>query len=250
MNDDVDQLLQNLNMNKIREIYGEKLRVAQEQDLSYGAFLVSLLRPQWYDRQERAHAGRVKRANLPERWSLETFPFDLQPGVSRRQINTLAELRFMIDAENLVFIGGTGVGKTGLGIGILMKAIDNGLRCRFVKAQDLFDEMYASLADRSSRKLVNTLAKLDLLLIDELGYLNIKPEQANIFFNYAEKLVMQSDAGASQCQQSFGGSCSPHNEACFSRARSLSGGLKEPFCRTIGVMPLTASSFCIGSALV
>lgn len=187
MNDDIDQLLRNLNLNKAREIYDEQLRLAEEQDLSYNAFLASLLRPQWYDRQERALAWRIKRANLPEMWSLETFPFDLQPGVSRRQINALADLDFMARAENLVFIGDTGVGKTGLAIGILIKAINNGHRCRFIKAQDLFDEMYASLADRSSRKLVNTLAKLDILLIDELGYLNIKPEQANIFFKLMEE---------------------------------------------------------------
>jgi DNA replication protein DnaC len=187
MNDDVDQLLRNLNLNKIREIYDEQLRVAEEQDLSYNAFLVSLLRPQWYDRQERSLAWRIKRANLPELWSLETFPFDLQPGVSRRQINALADLGFFARTENLIFIGDTGVGKTGLATGILLKAINNGYRCRFVRAQDLFDEMYASLADRSSRKLVNYLAKIDILLIDELGYLNVKPEQANIFYRLMEE---------------------------------------------------------------
>jgi DNA replication protein DnaC len=56
-----------------------------------------------------------------------------------------------------------------------------------VRAQDLFDEMYASLADRSSRKLVNRLARVDLLVIDEMGYLNLKPEQTNIFFKLMEE---------------------------------------------------------------
>ncbi len=59
--------------------------------------------------------------------------------------------------------------------------MENGYRCQFIRAQDLFDEMYASLADRSTRKLLNRLARLDVLLIDELGYLNLKPEQSNIF---------------------------------------------------------------------
>ena len=57
---------------------------------------------------------RIQRANLPERWSLETFPFDHQPGVSRKQIRTFAELDFLAKAENIVFIGPTAVGKTGL----------------------------------------------------------------------------------------------------------------------------------------
>src|SRR5471030_3079460 len=67
-------------------------------------------------------------------------------------------------------------GKSGLGCGLLLKALENGYRCQFVRAQDLFDEMYASLADRSSRQLLKRLARLDVLLIDEFGYLNLKPE--------------------------------------------------------------------------
>ena len=94
-----------------------------------------------------------------------------------------------------MFIGPTAVGKTGLASGILLKALQNGYRCQFIKAQDLgarvesalFDEMYSSLADRSTRQLVNRLARLDVLLIDEFGYLNLKPEQANIFFKLIEE---------------------------------------------------------------
>jgi hypothetical protein len=58
---------------------------------------------------------------------------------------------------------------------------------RYFFNSDLFDEMYASLADRSTRKLLNRLARLDVLLIDELGYLNLKPEQSNIFFKLMEE---------------------------------------------------------------
>ncbi len=99
----------------------------------------------------------------------------------------LAELDFIPKAQNIVMIGGPGVGKTGLAVGILLKALENGYRGRFVKAQDLFDEMYASMADRSTRSLVRQLANIDLLLVDELGYLTIRPEQANIFFKLMEE---------------------------------------------------------------
>ena len=64
----------------------------------------------------------------------------------------------------------------------MLKALENGYRCQSICAQDLFDEMYASLADHSSRKLVKHFARLHLLCVDELGYLNLKPEQTNIFF--------------------------------------------------------------------
>jgi len=128
-----------------------------------------------------------RKANLPERWSLETFPYARQPGVSRKQIRAFAELDFVAKHENLVLAGPTGVGKTGLACGLLLKALQNGHRCQFVRAQDLFDEMYASLADRSTRRLLNRLARLDVLLIDEFGYLNLKPEQSNTFFKLMEE---------------------------------------------------------------
>lgn len=187
MTGDLEQLLKNLRMTKVLEICDETARHAEEEGLSYGDFLTRLLRAQWHARQESALAWRIKRAALPEEWTLESFPFKLQPGVKRRQIQGLAELDFVARAENVVFIGPTGVGKTGLATGLLLKAIQNGYRGRFIKAQDLFDEMYASLADRSSRKLVNQLARLDLLIVDELGYVNLRPEQTNIFFKLMEE---------------------------------------------------------------
>jgi DNA replication protein DnaC len=122
---------------------------------------------------------------------LETFPFKQQPGVNARQMRTLADLDFIPKAENLVFIGNTGVGKTGLASALLLKAIQNGHRALFVRAQDLFDEMYASLADRSSRHLLARLARIDVIVIDELGYLNLRPEQTNIFFKLMEERYLR-----------------------------------------------------------
>ena len=92
------------------------------------------------------------------------------------QIRELAELEFIPKAENIVLIGNTGVGKTGLTSGLLLKALQNGYRGLFIKAQDLFDDMNASIADRSSRKLVKRLGNVDVLLVDEMGYLNLRPE--------------------------------------------------------------------------
>jgi DNA replication protein DnaC len=150
-----------------------------------------LVRAQWHAHQETTLEGRIRRAKLPERWSLETFPFARQPGVSRKQIRAFAELEFIAKAENIVLIGETGRGKTGLACGLLLKALENGYRGQFIRAQDLFDEMYASLADRSTRQLLKRLARLDVLLIDELGYLNLKPEQSNIFFKLMEERCRQ-----------------------------------------------------------
>jgi len=166
MTEELDQLLKNLKLNRMHAVFDEQLRAADKGQISYSEFIAGLLRTQWHHRQESALEWRIHRANLPERWSLETFPYARQPGVNRKQMRTFAELDFVAKHENLVFVGPTGVGKTGLACGILLKALQNGLRCQFIRAQDLFDEMYASLADRSTRRLVNRLARLDILLID------------------------------------------------------------------------------------
>src|SRR6516164_2304384 len=187
LSDELEQLLKNLHLKRILEIYPEQVSAAEKEDISYSEFLTRLLRAQWHHRQETALAWRIRQARLPEPWSLATFPFARQPGVNRKQIHTFAELEFIAKAENIILIGPTGVGKTGLASGLLLKAIQNGHRGRFIRAQDLFDEMYASLADRSTRQLLNMLIRIDCLLIDELGYLNLKPEQTNIFFKLMEE---------------------------------------------------------------
>jgi DNA replication protein DnaC len=209
-NEELQQLLKNLHLKRILDIYAEQLRAAEKEDVSYTEFLLRLMRAQFHSRQETALEWRIRRAALPERWSLETFPYPRQPGVNRKQIHAFAELDFVAKAENIVFIGPTGVGKTGLASGILLKALENGYRCQFVRAQDLFDDMYASMADRSSSQLVKRLARLDVLQIDELGYLNLKPEQSNIFFKLMEEryrrkpTIITSNLGYDEWQNFLG----------------------------------------------
>lgn len=187
MTEEIQQLLKNLRLRKMAEMVEGELTAARKASPSYTDLLARLLRAEWLDQQERRLQSRIQRAHLPEQWTLESFPFKQQPGVSRRQIHELAELEFIPQAINVVFIGPTGVGKTGLASGLLLKALQNGYRGLFIKAQDLFDEMYASIADRASRKLIRRLARLDLLLVDEVGYVNLRPEQANIFFKLMEE---------------------------------------------------------------
>jgi DNA replication protein DnaC len=187
MTDEIQQLLKALRLRRIGEILDSELSSAEKEQRSYQDFLARLLRAQWHANQESALGWRIRRAQLPEQWTLESFPFKKQPGVKQRQMRAFAELDFVAKAENLVFIGPTGVGKTGLASALLLKALQNGHRGLFIRAQDLFDEMYASLADRSSRKLVDRLARVDVLVVDEMGYLNLRPEQTNIFFKLMEE---------------------------------------------------------------
>lgn len=187
MDDELDQLLLALKLHQIRAILADRLDAATKEGPSYTDFLRRLLREELHAQQIRFLEGRIQRAKLPERWPLETFPWDRQPGVQRAAIEQLATLAFVGTATNVVLIGPTGVGKTGLATGILLKALLAGRRGLFVRAQDLFDELFQSLADRSSRRLLDRLIRVEILQIDELGYLNLRPEQSNLFFKLMEE---------------------------------------------------------------
>jgi len=160
---------------------------AQKEGLAVEEVVYKLLQEEFAYRQERSMTYRINQAKLPWDWSLETFPFDRQPGVNPSQIKSLAGLDFIDKAQNLVLIGNPGTGKTGIAISLLRQALVNGYRGRFYKAQDLIDELYASLADRSTIRLLKSLSNLDLLLIDEMGYLSMNPEQVNAFFKLLDQ---------------------------------------------------------------
>ena len=164
--DDLEQLCTSLKLKQISKVLERELTRAEQQGATVREVLARLLREEYLYRREQSLQYRMDQADLPERWTLESFPFDQQPGVNRTQIRQLAELDFVARAANVVFVGETAAGKTGLATGILIKALENGYRGLFVKAQDLFDEMYRSLADHSSRRLLNHLARLDVVLID------------------------------------------------------------------------------------
>jgi DNA replication protein DnaC len=181
-NDELDQLLSSLKLTRMRQIIDQHLEAASKSQPAYSDFLIRLLREEFLYRQQQSIEYRIRQSRLPERLALETFPFNKQPSINAALIRELAKLDFVARAANVTFIGEAGVGKSGLATGLLLKAMANGYRGYFISAQDLFDEIYTSLADRSTRRLLNRLVRVDLLVIDEMGYLNLRPEQSNAFF--------------------------------------------------------------------
>lgn len=176
------QLLMELRLTGMAEVLDRELHRAEKDGTAVSKVLWRLLQEENAYRQQRSMLYRLNHAKIPVDWTLKTFPFDKQPGVDKSRIMAIADLSFIERAENIVFIGEPGTGKTGLAVGLLRQALIEGYRGRFYNAQDLLDELYASLADRSTAKLIKRLCNYPVLLIDELGYLTLKSEQVNSFF--------------------------------------------------------------------
>jgi len=182
MRDKLRDLLAQLRFHGMAAALDAEIERAEREATPASDLLYRLLCEEAASRRQRSLAYRLDQAKLPWRWTLDSFPFDRQPGVNKGQIKSLAALEFLRRADNVVLIGPPGTGKTGLAIGLLREACLNGYRGRFYSAQALLDELYASLADRSTARLLKRLSCMQVLLIDELGYLSLKPEQVNAFF--------------------------------------------------------------------
>lgn len=182
MNNDIYEVLDELKCKAMTAILPELLTKAERNGWSHQELLLPLFREELLYRKERSTSNRLTRAKIPWTWTLNSFPFDRQPAVDQTRIMSLAGLDFMERGENIIFTGPTGTGKSGLAAGILREAIISGAKGRFYNVQDLLNELYASLADQSTPKLLRQLCRYDLLLLDELGYLTLTSEQMNSFF--------------------------------------------------------------------
>ena len=177
----LDELFDELKFKGMAAVMDQQIALA-ESGTAVQDIICNLLQEELRYRQERSLINRIRNAKMPWDWTLNSFPFDQQPGVNKNQIMTLAGLDFLERGENIIFHGKTGVGKSGLAVGILRQALISGSRGRFYDVQRLLDDLYASLADRSTTKLLNSLCRYDILLLDELGYLTLNKEQMNAFF--------------------------------------------------------------------
>ena len=182
MKDKLQDILAQLRLHGMATALDQELQRAEREDAPVSDFLYRLLLEEQAHRRNQSLLYRLKGAKIPSDFTLKSFPFIRQPGVSKAQIMELSGLAFVERKQNIVFIGKPGAGKSGLAMGLLRQALLSGYRGRFYNAQDLLDELYDSLADRSTAKLIKRLLSYDVLVIDELGYLTLRPEQVNAFF--------------------------------------------------------------------
>lgn len=179
---DLEQGFRELGLHRMATIVKERVRMCRSGHWSYKRLLREFIEEEQAFRQARSLNRRIDNANIPKEWTLETFPFHLQPGVDPGQINELAELDFIRTGNNICLIAKTGRGKTGLASSLLRKALLGGYTGVCQTVQQLLDDLLRSVADRRTKNLLNRLSRMDVLVADEMGYLTLSHDQANLLF--------------------------------------------------------------------
>jgi len=188
MTDDLNHKLRALRLPRLAAHWDDDLKEAARQRMSHATFLTHLIEEEYRLKGDRARQQRLARARLPEPWTIETFPFARQPKLNRKAIFALYDtMDFLTQAQNIVWLGRTGCGKTGLASSFLVGAIQRGATGRYVLFADLVAELYQAVALHAQEQILKKYLRWDLLLIDEIGYVEVEPAQVGLFFTLLQK---------------------------------------------------------------
>ena len=175
--------LKYLRLSNLLAHWDEYMALAQKRKGSLVGLLRRILDDEAKAKQDNARAQRLLRARIPEPWVLETYPFHEQPKLNKKKILSLYDASDYVEKHrNIIWLGQTGCGKTGLATSFLIQAIHRGYTGRFVVFPDLVKELYASVADHSEEKVLKRYFSYDCLLIDEVGYVEVEPAEVGLFF--------------------------------------------------------------------
>jgi DNA replication protein DnaC len=188
MNDQLAAKLKYLNLGGLLAHWDDYLKLAAQQRFSDGRLLTHIVEEEYRIKQDRLHQRRLQSARRPEPWVLATYPFARQPKLNQKKLMAIYDsLEYLRQSQNIIWLGGTGVGKTGLATSFLTQAIDQGYSGRYVLFAELLAQFYRSVADHSEAKVLRKYLSYDCLLIDELGYVEVEPVQVGLFFTLMHK---------------------------------------------------------------
>jgi len=188
---DLDHLhaqLKRLGLRTMASLFEEEALKASKTDISYVAFLGRLVEEELAARVDRSVNARIAKARFPVVRTLEQFDFAFQPSLSAARVRELAELGFLERAENILLVGRPGVGKTHLATALALRACQQRKRVLFLSALELVHQLAAAEVSRTLARLIETWGRLELLVIDELGYTPITDQAANLFFQLVNHL--------------------------------------------------------------
>ncbi|MBF6185064.1 IS21-like element helper ATPase IstB [Nocardia farcinica] len=178
----IDQACRVLRLPTVRGQFGEITEIATREQMSYRAYLAELLLAECDDRDRRRSERRIRAAGFPRDKSLRAFDFDANPNVDAAAINTLATCDWIHKGLPLCLIGDSGTGKSHLLIALGTEAAMKGFRVKYTLATKLVNELVEAADEKQLSKTIARYGRVDLLCIDELGYMELDRRGAERLF--------------------------------------------------------------------
>ena len=168
--------------------WDDYLKLAARKRFSQDRLLRHIIDEEYRIKRESARRFRLQKARISEELVIETYPFERQPRLNKKKIMALYDtMTYIKAAQNIIWLGGTGCGKTGLATSFLIHAINHGYSGRYVLFAELLNELYQSVADHSEESVLKKYLSWDCLHIDEIGYVEVEPVQVGLFFTLMHK---------------------------------------------------------------
>ena len=171
---------------KLPTIHAECEKVASrcaQDNMDHLGFLLQLCELELIERDKRASERRLKAARLPNLKTLESFDFTAQPSLNKMLVTELLRCAYLDQRESVILIGNPGTGKTHIATALAVEACGQGKRVRFWKVTELITNLIEAREERQLARMKNSLAKLDLLVLDELGYVPTSKLGAELLFD-------------------------------------------------------------------
>jgi DNA replication protein DnaC len=183
---DVIRLKQHLKALRLPTIQAECAKLAQEclsEGVDHLAFLLKLCELELIERERKGAARRLKAAGLPTIKLISEFDFTAQPTINRLLVLDLMRCEYIHKKENVLLIGTSGTGKTHVATSLAVEACSQGKRVRFYRVTDLVTQLLEAREERQLSRIRGQLSKLDLLVLDELGYVPMGKAGAELLFD-------------------------------------------------------------------
>jgi DNA replication protein DnaC len=177
-------LLRQLRLPTVAAHYGKLATEAADSGQPYEEYLLALLEQEVAQRDINRRKRRLREARFPILHTLDAYDFSVMPSLSKPKILELAKGDFIEKAENAVFVGAIGTGKTHLATAIGLAACEQGRRVRFFTAAGLINDLLEAAQQHQLTRLENILMKQDLILIDELGFVPFSQQGAQMLFSF------------------------------------------------------------------